>query len=108
MKPLIPSLLAIAALSAAPDKQMFTGIITDSMCANGNHSQMRMGPTDAECTVACVQAHDAAYVLYHGKNAYILSDQHAPEKFAGRRVTVAGSLDARTKTITVDSMTAAQ
>jgi len=108
MKPLILSLLAIAALAARPGKQTFTGTITDSMCANANHSQMRMGPTDAECTVACVSAHGATYVLYDGKEVYTLSNQRAPEKFAGQKVTVIGTLDAKTKTIQVESMTAAK
>ena len=108
MKPLILSLLAIAALPAAPGKEMFTGTITDGMCANADHSQMRMGPTDAECTVACVRAHDATYVLYDGKQAYTLSDQQTPEKFAAKRVTVTGTLDAKTKTIQVDSISAAK
>jgi len=56
---MIWSLLAVAALAAAPATQTFTGTITDNMCARGGHSQMRMGPTDAECTVACVGAHGA-------------------------------------------------
>jgi hypothetical protein len=108
MKPLILSLLAIAALAAAPGKQTFTGAITDSMCANADHSPMRMGPTDAECTIACVRVHDASYVLYDGKEVYTLSDQQTPEKFAGQKVTVIGTLDAKTKTIQVDSITAAK
>ena len=108
MKPLILSLLIIAALAAAPGKRKFTGTITDSMCAQADHSRMRMGPTDAECTTACVSAHDAMYVLYDGKEAYTLSDQRTPEKFAGKKVTVIGTLDARTKTIKVDSITAAK
>jgi starvation-inducible outer membrane lipoprotein len=47
-------------------------------------------------------------VLYDGKDAYTLSDQQAPEKFAGQRVTVVGTLDATTKTIQVDSIAAAR
>jgi len=105
-KPLIAGLLAIVALAAAPGKRKFTGIVTDSMCATGDHSRMRMGPTDAECTIACVEAHGALYVLYDGKEVYTLSDQQAPEKFAGKKVTVTGSLDTKTKTIHVDSITA--
>jgi hypothetical protein len=69
---------------------------------------MRMGPTDAECTVACVLAHGATYVLYDGKGVYALSDQETPEKFAAKKVTVTGTLDARTRTIHVDSITAAK
>ncbi len=94
--------------SAAPPGKTFTGVITDSMCENGDHSHMRMGPTDAECTVACVSIHGASYVLWDGKAAYTLSDQKTPEKFAGKRVTVAGTLDAKTKTIHVDSIIAAK
>jgi len=108
MKPLIFSLFIIAALAAAPGKQTFTGVITDSMCAKADHSHMQMGPTHAESSVACVFAHGAAYVLYDGKDVYTLSDQQAPEKFAAKKVTVVGTLDAKTKTIHVDSITAAK
>ena len=108
MKPLILSLLAAAALSGAPGKETFTGTITDSACAKNGHAQMRMGPTDAECTRICVMAHDAMYVLDVGKDAYTLSDQKTPEKFAAQRVRVTGTLDAKTKTITVDSIAAAK
>jgi hypothetical protein len=99
-------LVAVAAL-AAPPKQTFSGVITDGMCEKGDHSQMRMGPTDAECTNACIRFHGASYVLYDGKESYTLSDQTTPEKFAGKRVTVSGTLDAKTKTIHVDSITSA-
>jgi hypothetical protein len=106
MKHLVSSLLGVAALSLAPGRQTFTGTITDNMCAKAGHSQMRMGPTDAECTIACISAHGATYVLYNGKDVYTLSDQRTPEKFAARKVRVVGTLDAKTKTIHVDSIAA--
>jgi len=102
------ALVAIAALTLAQGKQKFTGTITDSMCPTGDHSHMRMGPTDAECTIACIQVHGALYVLYDGKEAYTLSDQTTPEKFAAKKVTVTGTLDAKTKTIHMDSIVAAK
>jgi hypothetical protein len=102
------TLTAVVALAAPPGKRTFTGAITDSMCSDGDHSHMKMGPTDAECTKACVSIHGASYVLYDGKNTYTLSDQKTPEKFAGKKVTVIGTLDAKTKTIQVDSITAAK
>ena len=108
MKRLIVCLLAVAALSAPQGKQTFTGTITDDECSRADHSRMRMGPTDAECARACIRAHSASYVLYDGKDAYTLSDQEAPEKFAGQRVTVVGTLDAKTRTIQVDSIAAAR
>ena len=105
---LVISLLAISALSAAQEQRTFTGVITDDACAGAGHARMRMGPTDAECARACIMFHDAAYVLEDGKNVYNLSDQKAPEKFAGSRVTVTGTLDARSRTIRVDSIAAAK
>jgi hypothetical protein len=108
MKLLSANLLAIAALAAPPAQQSFTGTITDSMCLKADHSQMQMGPTDAQCTIACIKEHDAAYVLYDGKNVYTLSDQRTPEKFAAKKVIVTGTLDAKTKTIQVDSIAAAK
>ena len=101
---MIWSLLAVAALAAAPATQTFTGTITDNMCARGGHSQMRMGPTDAECTTACISAHGATYVLTDGKNVYDLSDQRTPEQFAAQKVRVVGTLDVKTRTIKVDSI----
>lgn len=112
MRPVLCSILltlvAAAALSATPQKQTFMGVITDSMCPQADHSQMQMGPTNADCTAACVSIHSAEYVLYDGKNAYTLSDQKAPEKFAGQKVRVIGTLDAKAKKIQVDSITAAK
>ena len=107
MRPLV-LLIVLTAFGPAQGKQTFTGTITDSMCAAGNHTQMRMGPTDAECTIACVDAHGALFVLYDGTKAYTLSDQKSPEKLAGKKVTVTGTLNAASRTIQVDSIVAAK
>ena len=101
---MLAGFLLVAVLSAAPAAQTFSGVVTDSMCPNGDHSGMRMGPNDAECTKACVSVHGATYVLFDGKTAYALSDQRTPEKFAGKKVKVTGTLDAKTKTIQVESI----
>jgi hypothetical protein len=110
------TILTMAAFAAAPQKQTFTGTMTDSICTKADHSQMHMGPTDADCTLACVDVHGAMFVLYDGKNTtYTLSDQKTPRKFAGQKVKVVGTLDASTKIIQVvsisdknlDSLTAA-
>jgi type 1 fimbria pilin len=97
---------AFAGVSAAQSKQTFTGTITDDMCPRADHSQMRMGPTDAECSAACIREHGAVYVLFDGENAYTLSDQKAAEKFAAKKVRVVGTLDSKTHTIRVESITA--
>ena len=108
MKQLALSLLIVVSLSAAQDRQTFIGTITDSECAMADHSRMKMGPTDAECVRACIDAHGATYVLYDGTTVYELSDQKAPEIFAAQKVTVVGTLDPKTKTIRVQSITAAK
>jgi len=104
---LIVSVLGLASL-AAQGTQTFVGTITDDMCAKEGHASMRMGPTDAECTIACVAAHGAEYVLADGTNVYTLSDQKRPEKFAGQRVRVTGTLNTKTRAIQVQSMSAAK
>jgi len=105
MKHLIFNLLVVAALAAVPGNQTFTGVITDDNCPKADHSRMQMGPTDAECAMACIDIHGAMYGLYDGKNFYTLSDQQTPGKFAGHKVKVIGTLDNKTKTIQVASIT---
>ena len=54
------AVLAGAVLGAAPapaPSRTFSGVVSDSMCGNAGHAAMRMGPTDADCTLACIQAH---------------------------------------------------
>lgn len=106
MKPVLVGALALLSLSAGQREQTFTGIISDDMCATAGHAAMRMGPTDAECTQACVMIHGASYVLVDGKTVYLLSDQRRPEQFAAQRVRVTGTLDDKTKTIAVTSIVA--
>jgi hypothetical protein len=100
---LLGFLIVSAALSLADDKRadngVFTGQITDSICArNGSHAEtMRlskdMGETPLQCTLICV-GKGAKYVLYDPKHkkTYRLSDQTQAGKFAGRDVRVTGVL----------------
>jgi len=105
VKYFVLTLFILAGLGPAQgNKRTFAGTITDGMCAAADHSQMRMGPNDAECTIGCVDAHGALFVLYDGKDVYTLSDQKAPEKFAGKKVSVTGTLNASARTIQVDSI----
>lgn len=99
-------LLSLPTLAAGQADRTFVGVISDDMCAL-NHASMRMGPTDAECAHACVEEHDAVYVLVDGGTVYRLSDQAAPKKFAGQKVKVVGTLDPATNTITIASIAGA-
>ena len=106
MKKIAIGMAAAALMFAA--QGTFTGVITDSECGKGDHKAMNMGPPDAKCVTECVKGMGGKYVLYDGKEAYTLSDQKSPEKFAAKKVTVKGTLDAATKTIKVDSISAAK
>lgn len=109
MKHLLVCVLGVVSLSGAQAAQTFTGVIADDTCGvAGGHASMGMGPTDVECTRLCVLHHAGAYVLQDGKDVYTLSDQRMPEQFAGQKVSVVGTLDAKTKTIQVDSIAAAR
>ena len=99
-----PIVLGFAALALASAADTYTGKITEDMCLN-DHSTMKMG-SDAKCAVVCKKSMHAKYVLYDGKNAYVLSDQKSPAKFAGKNVTVKGTLAG--KTLKVDSIAAAK
>jgi hypothetical protein len=108
MKYAILLLPIVVALVSAQKPQTFTGTISDSMCARADHSKMKMGSNDAECTNACVESHGAAYVLYDGKASYTLKGKQPLQKFAGQKVQVVGTLDAKTSTIQVDSVSSSK
>lgn len=103
---LAPALLVLVTGGAPKAAQTFSGVVTDSECDSADHSGMRMGDTDAACVKACIESHGASYVLRAGNRTYALSDQRKPQAFAGRRVTVTGTLDAGGKTIQLDSIAA--
>jgi hypothetical protein len=95
--------LAAAALPAAT----FNGTITDDMCKTADHKAMNMG-TDAKCVEECIKGMNGKYLLYDGKESYNLSGAKIPVALAAKKVTVTGNLDAKTKTIRVEKIEAAQ
>jgi hypothetical protein len=95
--------LAGTALLMAADKKTLTGVVSDEMCG-ADHKMMNVTP-DSKCVVDCVKA-GSKYVLLSGSNVYVLSDQKTPEKFAGKKVTVTGTVDG--KNLKVDSIAAAK
>jgi hypothetical protein len=103
---IVASLALLSVSVGAQNAQSFNGEIIDSDCAaTGVHPS---GETAKQCTVDCVKA-GAKYVLYDAgtKTVYQLDDQMKPEKFAGEKVKVSGTLDAATKTIHVTAIQAA-
>jgi len=102
MKTLL-TLFAGTALAFAAAPKTFTGVITDTMCGK-DHSMMGVKP-DSKCVLECVKS-GSKYALLEGTNVYELSDQKAPEKFAGQKVKVAGTLNGNV--LQVQSITAAK
>jgi hypothetical protein len=105
MKPTILLLACACGLFAADAPKAFTGVITDTMCG-ADHKMMNVSP-DSKCVTECIKM-GTKYALLEGTNVYTLSDQKTPEKFAGQKVKVMGTLDAKTKTLQVTSIVAAK
>ncbi len=97
------TLFLIAAVLPAAGAQVYTGVITDSMCA-ANHKMMKITP-ESKCVIECVRmGGDTRYALWDGKNVYKLSDQQTPEKFAAQKVRVTGTLYTKTGIIKVEKI----
>jgi hypothetical protein len=108
---LVPIAASVLCLSASAAVSL-TGIVGDEMCA-GDHK--KMGGTDsAKCMAECVKEMGAKYALIVGGDAYVLSDQAAAAKFAGKKATVTGEVTSVTtgnmteKTLTVKSIVPAK
>jgi len=100
---LCSAILMIAGLAMAAQKQQtFTGAISDSMCGA---SHMMEGSAK-DCTLKCVKDGSKFVLVDPAGKVYQLSDQKAPEAFAGANVKVTGTLSG--ETITVKSITAAK
>ena len=97
------ALIVSTLIAGAESPQTFTGVITDSMCGK-NHAAMKITP-DSKCAQECAKA-GSKYALFDSTNVYVLSDQKAPEQFAGQKVRISGTLYEKTKILKVDSITA--
>jgi hypothetical protein len=108
-------LLASSGFSKDKDKdgvQVFHGSIEDSQCAYNVHSNSRshewminkgvQGATDERsCTHHCVKDMGGVYVLVVKTDVYRLDDQVTPEQFAGKKVIVTATPDAKPHTLRV-------
>jgi hypothetical protein len=88
--------------------RIFTGLITDSMCAqshaaNIEHARGNSGKTmtDKECTVGCVTRRGQKYVLVSGGKIYQISNQTygGLATFAAENVKLTGTLAGDTITV---------
>jgi hypothetical protein len=99
----VPLFAGAALVFAAAAPKTYTGVITDTMCGK-DHAMMNIKP-DSKCVAECVKS-GSKYALLEGSNVYELSDQKTPEKFAGQKVKVTGTLEGQT--IQVKSISAAK
>ncbi len=89
-------------------KRTFYGEVADSQCSMNVHSLTRsheemlkrksMGGTPASCTMYCIRYMGGEFVLATKKDVYYLDSANAQE-FAGEKVKVVGTLDAKSRTI---------
>ena len=100
--------------SRAAGEEEFSGVIADSQCAMNVHSlsqshkemleSKEAGSTDADCVWYCVSQRGGRFVLQNKNKVYKIDRQDLGRKFAGSKVRVTGSLDAKTNTIHVMSI----
>ena len=105
--------LLIPATHAAGDK-VFEGEIADTQCAlnvhslHQSHQEMidmgEAGSSPADCTLYCVKNRGGRFVLQTKQEVYKLDNQELPEKFAGKKVKITGTLDPKTNINQVHSI----
>ncbi len=92
--------LALSFLSASAMAQTFKGIVADSMCAHNNLAKASTA-AHADCAKKCIGMGSPA-VLIVGTKVYSVSNSSKLNSFAGKTVTVNGTLSG--DTITVQSV----
>jgi hypothetical protein len=106
-------LLTAVVLAHAGDvkPQTFRGDIGDTQCAlnihslTRSHSEMleskKMGGTPGDCANYCVRYMGGDFVLSSKNDVYRLDNQEKAQLFAGKKVKITGTLEAKSKTIHV-------
>lgn len=83
------------------ERGAFRGVVTDTVCGGAHHGDLPA----PECVRRCVATvPEARYALFDGRHTYVLTDQQAGAKFAGRQVVVTGALDHDGHTLRVASI----
>ena len=89
--------LALSFLTASAMAQTFKGIVSDSMCAHNNLAKAST-PAHADCAKKCIKM-GAPAVLIVGTKVYSVSNAGKLNPFAGKTVTVSGTLSGNTITV---------
>ena len=110
------AMLASGTLLRGGDEKVYRGEIADTQCALNVHSlsqshkeMIAMKPevkTNADCARYCVKERGGRFVLQTPDKVFKLDAQVLAEQWAGLKVKVTGTLDAKTGVITVQSIEA--
>lgn len=87
--------LWIAMAAIAQPSQSFTGTVSDSMCG-AKHMMANLSP--AQCTRECVKQGSDYVLVSNGKIYTLKGDTKQLDKYAGKNVSVTGSLSGNTIT----------
>ena len=114
------SLIALILVASSLAKDKDSGILTlqgeimDSQCAYNVHSTSQshesmtekgvFGRDARSCTLHCAKEMAGVFVLVSKKDVYRLDNQDQAELFAGHRVKISATLDAKTRTLHVLKM----
>lgn len=115
---LLVLILLLVSLASSKDKEpavlTLQGEVSDSQCAfnvhsvNHTHDSMTkkgvLGNDARSCTLHCAKEMGGVFVLVTKKDVYRLDNQTLSEQFAGRKVKVSGTLDAKGETLHVLKM----
>ena len=88
--------LTLSLVSVSAFAESFTGVVSDAMCAK--NVSKASSPDHAACAKKCIEGGSPA-VLIVGDKVYKISNPATLTAFAGKTVTVDGSLAADTITV---------
>ena len=87
------TVLTLSFASASAFAESFTGVVSDAMCAK--NPAKASSPDHAACAAKCIKGGSPA-VLIVGSKVYQVSNPDKIAEFAGKKITVDGSLAADT------------
>jgi hypothetical protein len=97
MKKLIAiTTLALSLASASAFAESFTGVVADAMCAKD--AAKASSPDHAACAKKCIKGGEPA-VLIVGSKVYAVSNPDTLTAYAGKKVTVDGTVSGDTLTV---------
>ncbi len=96
-KLLAVSIVGLSFLSVSAMAETFHGVVSDAMCAKNNIAKAS-SPAHADCAKKCIGMGSPA-VLIVGTKIYNVSNPQKLDAFAGKSVTVDGSVSGDTITV---------